>query len=171
MHTLRLSVYLSHRQLEELDSLIRGTGLDREEYLVDAIHNLLKPEPHLHRIKLRFERTHHMATPGPITLTSAGQTVTATVVGYDQFGNVFTGTIPTPTFTSSDSTGAFATFDASTGLVTAVANGVVSITATVTATDAAGAPTTLTDTETVTIAIPVVTPPTPVLSSIKVQFS
>ena len=112
-----------------------------------------------------------MATPGPITLTTPGQTVTATVVGYDQFGNVFTGTIPTPTFTSSDSTGAFATFDASTGLVTAVANGVVSITATVTATDAAGAPTTLTDTETVTIAIPVVTPPTPVLSSIKVEFA
>lgn len=171
MHTLRISVYLSHRQLEELDALVRKTDLDREEYLVDAIHRLLKPEPTLHRIKLRFERTHHMATPGPVTLTSVGQTVTASVIGYDQFGNVFTGTIPTPVFSASDTAGTIATFDTTTGLVTAVANGVDSITATVTTTDASGNPVTLTDTETVTVAIPVVTPPEPVLSSIKVAFA
>lgn len=112
-----------------------------------------------------------MATPGPITLTTVGQTSTATVVGFDQFGNVFTGTIPTPTFASDDTAGAIATFDPSTGLVTAVANGVANITATVSATDPNGNPITLTDTESVTVAIPVVPPPTPVLSSIKVAFT
>lgn len=112
-----------------------------------------------------------MPTAGPVTLTSSGQTVTASVVGFDQFGQPFTGTIPTPTFSSDDSAGAIVTFDPSTGLVTAVANGVANITANVSFTDDAGNPVNLTDTESVTVAIPVVPPPTPVLSSIKVAFA
>ena len=172
-HTLRLSVYLSHRQLAELDHLREESGETREQYLADEILRLLKPEPILQRIKIQFSKGINMATPvaGPITLTSVGQTVTASVIGYDQFGNVFTGTIPTATFTASDTAGTIATFDPTTGLVTAVANGVDSITATLSTTDSTGAPVTLTDTETVTVAIPVVPPPTPVLSSIKVAFS
>lgn len=172
MHTLRLALYLSERQLRELDHLRQTSGLTRDQYLAEHMLQLLKPEPHLHRIKIRFLKgTSIMATPGPVTLTSVGQTVTASVIGFDQFGNVFTGNIPTPTFTSDDSAGAIATFDPSTGLVTAVANGVANITATVQSTDANGNPVTLTDTESVTVAIPVVTPPTPVLSSIKVAFA
>lgn len=171
MYTLRLSVYLSHRQLDELDHLREESGETREQYLAESILHLLKPEPQLTRIKIHFQRNIHMATPGPITLTTVGQTVTASVIGYDQFGNVFTGTIPTITFTASDTAGTIATFDPATGLVTAVGNGVDSITATVESNDSTGAPVTLTDTETVTVSIPVVTPPEPVLSSIKVAFA
>lgn len=117
-------------------------------------------------IKIHFQGA-TMATAGPITLTSVGQTATASVVGFDQFGQPFTGTIPTPTFTASDTTGAIATFDPSTGIVTAVANGVDNITATLTTAEGLS----LTDTEAVTVAIPVVPPPTPVLTTIKVAFA
>ena len=107
---------------------------------------------------------------GPVTLTTLGQQVTASVLGFDHFGNPFTGPIPTPTLSSDDTSGAIATFDPTTGLTTAVANGVANITAKVQTVDANGNPVTLTDTEAVTVAIPVVPPPTPVLSSIKVAF-
>lgn len=107
-----------------------------------------------------------MAAPvvGPITLTAVGQTATASVVGIDQFGNPFTGTIPTPTFSASDTAGTIATFDPATGIVTAVANGTDSITASLTTAEGLA----LTDTEVVTVAIPVVAP---VLTSIKVAFA
>lgn len=108
-----------------------------------------------------------MPTPGPITLTTAGQAVTASVLGFDQFGNPFTGPIPTPTFSSDDTAGAIVTFDPTTGIVTAVANGVANITASLTTAEGLA----LTDTEAVTVAIAVVPPPTPVLSSVKVAFA
>jgi hypothetical protein len=117
-------------------------------------------------IKIQLHKGHHMATVGPITLTSVGQTVTASVIGYDQFGNVFTGELPSYTLSASDTSGSVATFDPATGQVTAVANGTESITATLTTAEGAS----LTDTEVVTVAIPVEPPPTPVLSSIKVAF-
>lgn len=170
MHTLRLSLYLSARQLYELDHLRQPEGLTRDQWIEESVFKLLGPEPHLHRIKIQFHKGHHMATAGPITLVLAGATATASVLGFDQFRQPFTGDIPTPTFASDDSAGAIVTFDPSTGLVTAVANGVANITATVSTSDAAGNPVTLTDTESVTVAIPVVPPPTPVLSSIKVAF-
>lgn len=111
-----------------------------------------------------------MADPvaGPVTLTAIGATVTASVIGYDQFGNVFEGNFPNPTFSASDTTGAIATFNATSGLITAVGNGVDTITATVTTTDANGNPITLTDSETVTVALAVVPP---VLTTIKVAFT
>jgi hypothetical protein len=121
--------------------------------------------PKLTSIQLSFKGA-SMATAGPVTLTSVGQTVTASVIGYDQLGNVFTGTIPTPVFTSDDTAQAIVTFDPTTGLTTAVANGVANITATLTTAEGLA----LTDTESVTVAIPVTPPPTPVLSSIKVAF-
>lgn len=162
-----------YRQLRELDHLREPTGLTRDQWIVEEVLNALGPEPTLHRIKIQFSKGTNMSTPvaGPVTLTTEGQQVTASVIGYDQFGNVFTGTIPPATFTASDTAGSIATFDPSTGLVTAVANGVDSITAIVSTTDAQGNPVTLTDTETVTVAIPVVPPPTPVLTSIKVAFA
>ena len=121
--------------------------------------------PYLATIKLLFKEGTDMPTPGPITLTAVGQTATASVVGFDQFGNLFTGVIPTPTFTSDDSSGAVVTFDPATGLVTAVANGVANISASVDKGDGS-AP--LTDTESVTVAIPV---EQPVLTTIKVAFN
>ena len=111
-------------------------------------------------------------TAGPIVLTSAGAKAVASVIGYDQYGNVFTGPIPTPVFTASDTAGKIATFDPTTGDITAVANGVDTITASVQTVDAAGNPVTLTDSETVTVNIPVAPPPPPpYLASVKVAFS
>ncbi len=108
-----------------------------------------------------------MPTPGPITLTSAGQKVTASVLGFDQFGQPWTDPLPSFTLSSDDTAGAIISFDPATGLVTAEANGVANITATLTTAEGAS----LTDTEAVTVAIPVVPPPVPVLSSIKVAFA
>lgn len=109
-----------------------------------------------------------MATPvaGPITLTAAGQTATASVLGFDQFGLPFLGTMPTAVLSASDTAGTIAIFDPATGLVTAVANGVDNITATLTTAEG----TVLTDVEAVTVAIPITPPPPQVLSSIKVAF-
>jgi hypothetical protein len=123
--------------------------------------------PFLVAINIRFSHGGNMATPGPVTLTSAGQQVTASVVGFDQFGQPFTGEIPAVTFSSDDASSAIVTFDPTTGLTTAVANGVANITATLTTAEGLS----LSDTEAVTVAIPVVPPPTPVLSSIKVAFA
>lgn len=132
---------------------------------VELIEQRLRPQ--LKSIKIAFQGESHMPTAGPITLTSAGQTVTASVLGFDQFGQPFTGAIPTATFASDDTAGAIVTFDPSTGLVTAVANGVANITASLTSAEGLS----LTDTEAVTVAIPITPPPTPVLSSIKVAFA
>lgn len=171
-HTLCLALYLSHRQIHELDRLRKG--MSREQWIAESVFQLLGPEPRLHRIQIQFQGDSAMSTPvaGPVTLNAVGQQVIASVIGYDQFGNPWTGTIPTPTFTASDTAGSIATFDPSTGTVTAVANGVDSITATVQTTDGNGNPVTLTDTETVTVAIPAPPPPpAPYLASIKVAFA
>jgi len=124
--------------------------------------------PHLSRIKIQFQGASMAATAGPVTLTAIGATVTASVIGFDQFGNVFTGNFPNPVFTASDTAGAICTFNPATGLVTAVGNGVDSITATVTTVDAINNPLILTDTEAVTVALAVVPP---VLTTIKVAFT
>jgi hypothetical protein len=121
--------------------------------------------PYLASISIHFQGA-SMATPGPVTLTTAGQQVTASVVGFDQFGQPFTGEIPAATLSSDDAAGAIVTFDPATGLTTAVANGVANITASLVTVEGLS----LTDTESVTVAIEVVPPPTPVLSSIKVAF-
>jgi hypothetical protein len=122
--------------------------------------------PILTTIQIQFRRN-IMPTAGPVTLTTLGQQVTASVLGFDQFGNPYTGVMPTATLSSDDTASAIVTFDPTTGLTTAVANGVANITATLTTDEGVA----LTDTEAVTVAIPVVPPPTPVLSSIKVAFS
>lgn len=140
---------------------------ERQLHLLHTIADELAPKRRkLTRVQILFLRG-NMATPGPVTLTSAGQQVTASVVGFDQFGQPFTGTIPSATFSSDDSAGAIITFDPQTGLCTAVANGVANITAKLTTAEGVE----LSDTESVTVAIPVTPPPTPVLSSIKVAFA
>jgi hypothetical protein len=119
-------------------------------------------------IKINFKgESMPVPVPGPVTLTSVGQTVTASVIGYDQLGNVFAGTMPQATLASSDTAQAIVTFDPTTGQTVAVANGVANITASLTTAEGLS----LTDTESVTVAIPVVPPPTPILSTIKVAFA
>jgi len=159
-----------HENHELLQLILRELRESRHE--LDLILRELKPKRFLTRIDIRFEGA-TMASPvaGPVTLTAAGKQVKASIIGFDQFGNPFTGAIPAPSFTSSDTAGAIATFDPSTDLVTAVANGVANITASVSTVDANGNTVTLTDTEAVTVAIPVTPPPTPILSSIKVAFA
>lgn len=122
--------------------------------------------PQLSSIQIVFEGD-SMPTAGPVTLTAVGQQTTASVLGFDQFGQPFTGTMPPATLSSDDTAQAIVTFDPTTGLTTAVANGVANITASLTTAEGLA----LTDTEAVTVAIPVVPPPAPVLSSIKVAFS
>jgi len=122
--------------------------------------------PKLSSIQIVFEGD-SMPTAGPVTLTSVGQQVTASVLGFDQFGQPFTGTLPPATLSSDDTAQAIVTFDPTTGLTTAVANGVANLTASLTTAEGLA----LSDTEAVTVAIPVVPPPTPVLSSIKVAFA
>lgn len=69
-----------------------------------------------------------MPTPGPITLTSAGQQVQTVVANpKDQFGAPWTGEVPAFISVVDDNPTA-ATTDAS-GLVTAVANGTDNVTA------------------------------------------
>lgn len=150
-----------HKIIELLERLLRTEESMLHELRV--IRREVAP-PQLTSIQVAFKGA-TMATPGPVTLTTVGQTVTASVVGFDQFGNPFTGTIPTATFTASDTAGTIATFDPSTGIVTAVANGVDNITATLTTAEGLS----LSDTEAVTVAIN--PPPTPVLTTIKVAFA
>lgn len=157
--------------LEELREIER-TGKEELQVEEDILQVLRKIEhntnPRLSSIKVAFKKGLHMSNPvaGPITLVAVGQQVTASVLGFDQFGQPFTGPIPTPTFSSDDTSGAIVTFDPSTGLVTDVANGVANITASLTTAEGL----VLTDTEAVTVANPIAPPPTPVLSSIKVAF-
>ena len=151
---------MRHEEIE-----IQNNGLLKE--MVRLLRKLVKEEEPatLTSIKIKFQGV-SMATAGPVTLTSAGQQVTASVLGYDQFGQPFTGAMPAATLSSDDTASAIVTFDPATGLTTAVANGVANITATLTTAEGLS----LTDTEAVTVAIPVVPPPTSVLSSIKVAF-
>jgi hypothetical protein len=90
-----------------------------------AIRCELRPR-HLHSIHLLSKGIY---MPGPITLTSAGQTDQTVIVGKDQFGNPWTGPIPTATY--ADDNAAAAAVD-STGLVTAVASGTDNVTASLT---------------------------------------
>jgi len=98
----------------------------------------------------------------PIVLTQAGQMVVAEVIGYDQFGQQWSGA-PFDWMLTNDNEAA-ATLDAQTGIVTAVADGVANITGTVTTAEG----TTLTDTEPVTVSIAAAAP---VLSTVKVVFT
>lgn len=131
--------------------------------------------PKLYSIKIVFtalstqKGVSPMATVGPVTLTTAGQVVTASIAGFDQLGNPWTGTIPPVTYAIDNSAIATSVPNADdlTDAVTAVSNGVANLTASLTSAEGLA----LTDTESITVAIPVVPPPTPVLSSIKIQFA
>jgi hypothetical protein len=163
---------IENRQLRRLIELAETNNfqnlvqIEQNNHIIRLLRILAIEEqhPYLNSIKVLLKGT--PMPVGPVTLTAVGQTVTASVVGFDQFGQPFTGTLPAATLSSDDSAGAIVTFDPSTGLTTAVANGVANITASLTTAEGLA----LTDTETVTVAIPVVPPPPQVLSSIKVSL-
>ena len=150
---------IRNHQLDELIALAEA----QLRYLRIIAAEVAPPE--LAQIKIQFQGD-SMATPGPVTLTTAGQQVTASVVGFDQFGQPFTGTIPQATFSSDDQAQAIVEFDPATGLTTAVANGVANITASLVTAEGLS----LSDTEAVTVNISG-GGNNPVLSSIKVAFA
>jgi hypothetical protein len=164
---LRRLIELAETNVRQNHRLISiGELHTRQNHRIIRLLALIASEvepPFLDSIQIRFERN-NMPTPGPVTLTAVGQQVTASVVGFDQFGQPFTGELPPATLSSDDTAGAIVTFDPSTGLTTAVADGVANITANLTTAEGVA----LSDTEAVTVAI--TPPPTPVLSSIKVAF-
>jgi len=132
-------------------------GIQLETQLLREIIKLLHPHPPtLSSIKLIFSGG--PMPQGPVTI-SVGQKVTASVVGFDQNGSVFSGTIPAPTFAIDNS--AVATIDSTSGVTVGVSAGVANATASLTSAEGLA----LTDTETVTVTAVV-----PVLSSIKISF-
>jgi hypothetical protein len=137
------------RQIEEdADEQVR---LDRE------ILARLGP-PKLSFIKIKFGGT----MQGPVTLT-VGQKTKATVVGFDQNGAVFTGTIPPVTYTLDNPAFDSSTPDGSNGDdIVSLAAGVANLTAALTTAEGVA----LTDTETITNTAVVQK-----LSSIKIDFS
>lgn len=151
----------------------------RASLLLNHIGRLIEA-PKLSSIRVAFTPTEtaqeqgddcmSTAVQGPVTLTTAGQLAQASVLGFDQFGNPFAGTIPPVTFSIDNPSVASSTpnSDGLTDEVAAVANGVANLTATLTTAEGVS----LSDTETVTVAIAAAPPPpAPVLSSIKLAFA
>jgi hypothetical protein len=155
------------RSLLELLFLLRKYGI----VAVDKVLARYFLQPHLAFIKLVFtqqkEEKLMAGIQGPVTL-SVGQSTTASVLGFDQFGNPMPSDFVMPPVTFSIDNSALATStpnaDGVTDVIAAVAAGVANLTASV-----SGPNGTLTDTETVTVTPAVVVPP--VLSSIKVAFT
>jgi hypothetical protein len=159
----------------EILKVLREEERDEREIL-RALGVLLK----LTRIEIQFAakgKTPMGTSPGtpapvagPVVLTALTMIVIASILGFDQFGNPWTGAIP-PVKYSIDNP-SFATSapnaDGVTDTVTPVANGVANLTASLTTAEGLA----LTDTESVTVALAAAPPPpTPVLSSIKVAFA
>jgi hypothetical protein len=133
--------------------------LERIERTEEEILYLLQHS--LATIKIRFRRK-NMANTDPVTI-SIGQVEVATVVGFDQNGQPFLGTIPTPTWAIDNSAVATIATDTTNPAnedVTGVAAGVGNLSASLV--NAQGA--TLTDSEPVTVVVP------QVLTSIQIQF-
>jgi len=149
---------MSHRRVTITELLEQQNLLLRQ--IRDALgHDCLR----LTSIKIRFGGT---MPEGPVTL-NVGQSTTASVDGFDQFGNPWTGAIPTVTYSIDNSTIASSTPnpDNLTDVVVGLAAGTANLTATLTTAEGLS----LSDTQSVTVnSVP---PPVPVLSSIKLNFS
>lgn len=120
---------LLKKQLILLCDLVEQGNLQilQNRHIVKLLYIIAKEDapPYLATFKILSKGT-PMPTPGPVTLTAVGQTVTAVVANpLDQFGQPFTGEIPAVTFT--DDNPAAATADPASGVVTAVANGTANI--------------------------------------------
>lgn len=109
--------------------------------------------------------------PGPTTLTTAGQVVTATVQGFDQNGNPMPTGFKMPSVTYSIDDTAAKTVKAvdngdGTATITAVADGTANLTAKTTSAEGLA----LSDTEAITVNIAGGGGAPPVLTSIKIAF-
>lgn len=167
---LLLAVLMGHedergeikRLVEVVAALVKETRELRQD--IRKILQILKPQLVLTTIKIQFGGIMPL---GPVTL-NVGQSVTASVLGFDQNGNPMPSTfvMPPVSFTIDNSAIASSTpnADNATDQVTGVAPGVANLTANLTSAEGLA----LSDTETVTV--PAVPPPTPVLSSIKISF-
>jgi hypothetical protein len=159
-----------HEDRELLERILQEEErIERTEERIEA-----QITPRLASIKIAFTVTKGvppMSSPvaGPVVLTTAGQQAIASILGFDQLGNPWTGTIPPVSYSIDNPAVATSTpnSDDLTDVVTAVANGVANLSAGLTTAEG----TALSDVETVTVNIPVVPPPTPVLSSIKIAFA
>jgi len=159
-------------QTNEIEPLLKRISAKQDETnaILRKILSAVSPKPpadkKLTTIKLVFTEIPMSTNPIPITppvvLTQAGQQVQAQVVGYDQFGNPWTGTMPDYTLTNDNESAA--TLDPISGLVTAVADGVSNITGELTTAEGLD----LTDTESVTVNIAA---EPPVLTTVKVVFT
>ena len=157
-------------QTNEIEPLLKVIAKQGEEtnallqQILDAVSGP-PPDKVLTTIKLVFKEF-NMSTgpiiPGPVVLTQVGQQVIADVIGYDQFGNLWSGTMPPFTLTNDNE--AAASLDDVSGIVTAVADGVSNITGELTTAEGLD----LTDTESVTVNIAV---EPPVLTTVKVVFT
>lgn len=146
-----------HKIREQLDRI------ERDEKIEIALERRILHElkPHLSFIKIRFLKGEKMAE-GPVQLV-VGQVTVASVDGFDQNGQPFLGSIPTPVWTVDQPSLDSITPDSSNPAnedVTSLAVGVANLTAVV-----QGPNGPLTDTETITnVSAP------QVLSSIKINF-
>lgn len=140
-----------HEEQEEIRLLHQILIVLRE------IRHELRPR-RLSSIKIRFGGR----MQGPVTL-SVGQHTKATVVGFDQFGAVFNGTIPAVSYTLDNPALDSATDDGANGSdIVSLAAGVANLTASLTTAEGVA----LSDTETITN-----TEVVQVLSSVKIDFS
>lgn len=158
------------KELKEQGELLGAEG--------QALHHLVKEVGHVLqelRLILRLVRPRLSAIEinftgadmplGPVTL-KVGQKTKATVVGFDQFGQPFTGPIPSPSYSiDNPALDSLADDGAGGSDVTSLAEGVANFTATVTSAEGLS----LSDTETITNSPADV--PVPVLSSVKVSFT
>ena len=153
-------VQLTLHILQELEE--QENKLDSMSSKLDDILKQLTASSLLSSIKIQFGDKSTMAL-GPVTI-QVGQTVTATVQGFDQNGAPFTGPLPAITFSVDNSAVASSTpsADGTSSAVMGVSAGVANFTASLTSAEG----TALSDTETVTVqAQP------SILSSIKVDFA
>jgi hypothetical protein len=151
---------------EEIRLLREAVGLLQEIFqtALAILQAVRPPVPKLSKVKLSFGGIMPL---GPVTL-NVGQSTTASLKGFDQNGQPMPADFVMPPVTYAVDNPAIASSTPNadnTDQVTGVSTGVANLTGSVTSAEGLA----LSDTETVTV--PVVPPPTPVLSSVKIDFS
>lgn len=150
---------------KEVELLEEAVKLERQE--VGILEKAYRSR--LSSIKVAFTEKNMGTTvtpvPGPVVM-DVGDVVSASLIGFDQFGKPFTGPMPAENFSIDNQS--IASLDTTDNEVTGVSAGVANVTGSLTTAEGLA----LSDTETVTVnPAVVVPPPTPVLSSVKVAFT
>ena len=128
---------------------------------VDELRNDLKPK--LVAIEIRFGGD----MQGPVTLTPTTPGTTATILGFDQTGAPFTGPMPTATFTPDVTTFCTFTPGVNSDAILGTSNGTTNLGVSLTTAEGLA----LSDTSQIITSGFGVTPPTPVLTTIKLDFT